>query len=341
MSTKLGPHIIKPSDSALRWAKRAPIVKCLDDTKGLWEAPGGSIRIFRKFFPNQDIAVHGSVVVQQVLGALGNAPATHIELYNECAQRLGQGLERHVEMTREAVQYLREVRPDLTIVGFSFSTGNPEPEDWWYLQKHGFGEVSLISLHQYWGNEGFSVWNACRHRMVHGWLDGDHPPMIITECGRDRVEGGKGGWKLDGIPEEQYLAELRAYDQQIKDDLYILGATPFTSGPTPDWGNFSMDEISARMEGGEPPVAWTPQEAMDRISQELTGQGWNEGTALAKAFVDYPGVFGVSLTTEISSPDWPFVLMIGSKLGAAYRKSDGKVLTFEVTPNGIANIPLV
>ena len=88
-------------------------------------------------------------------------------------------------------------------------------------------------------------------------------------------------------------------------------------------------------------MAWTPQEAMDRISQELTGQGWNEGTALAKAFVDYPGVFGVSLTTEISSPDWPFVLMIGSKLGAAYRKSDGKVLTFEVTPNGIANIPLV
>jgi GH25 family lysozyme M1 (1,4-beta-N-acetylmuramidase) len=180
-------------------------------------------------------------------------------LFNETAMRLGQGLERHVEMTREAIDYVRSWRPDLTVVAFSFSTGQPEQADWDYLWAHDYGGAHVIGLHEYWGAQGFTSWNALRHRTVHFWANWDHPPFLITECGRDRVEGGKGGWRADGLSEDAYLAELLAYEQELLKDPYMLAATPFTGGPTPDWQNFTTDPISGRLAAVATPLPPPPE----------------------------------------------------------------------------------
>jgi len=244
---KLGPHCIRATGDAIDWARHAGITKALDDTTALRQGSQASVRIFRKYFATQDINRGGAPVTAEVLLALGDAPATHVELFNETAQRLGGGLERYVAFTREAVDFLHAVRPDLTLVAYCFSTGNPDRDDWEYLHAHGFGGANVIGLHSYWGNGGFTPWHGLRHRTVHAWLAGEHPPFILSEVGRDRVEGGKGGYVADGVSEDAYLAELVAFDAELMRDPYVIGATVFTAGPTPDWNAFTTDPLSGRL----------------------------------------------------------------------------------------------
>lgn len=187
MPSKLGPHAIRPTPEAVDWARVAPVVKAIDDTTALRQATRATIRLFRHYFPLQDIERPGADVAAEVLRGLGDAPATHVELFNETAQRLGQGLERHVEMTREAIAYVAQHRPDLTVVAFCFSTGNPEREDWEYLRARRYGNARVIGLHQYFSKNGFTLYNGLRHRLVHEWTEGDHPPFIVNECGIDDV----------------------------------------------------------------------------------------------------------------------------------------------------------
>jgi len=262
---KLGPHAILTTDASLRWARRAPIVKAVDRLKSLEEANPKAMLVYRKYWHNQaDVLRRGgawaAAIVCSEVSSLPDSvkDRLYLEGMNETSQRLGQGLEEYVVWQQDFSDYCHH--QGYRVVGFSFSTGNPEPEDWRHIQEHDFGGCDYLGLHQYWGAEGFSIWNALRHRMVHGWLDGAHPPMIITECGRDKIEGNEGGYlaSYPGVEDEEkerrFLAELLAYDRQIADDPYILGATPFTSGPTPDWEAFNMDKISDRIEGGDLPM---------------------------------------------------------------------------------------
>jgi hypothetical protein len=107
----------------------------------------------------------------------------------------------------------------------------------------------------YWGNLGFTLDHALRYRQF--WKPGQKPVMIL-ECGRDKIEGGLGGWILDKISPAQYVGELTGYNAEIGKDSYVLGATPFCAGPTIDWVNYSTDTISALLPGGTP-VATTFQ----------------------------------------------------------------------------------
>jgi hypothetical protein len=74
--------------------------------------------------------------------------------------------------------------------------------------------------------------------------------VLILECGRDAVEGGKGGWQKDGLSPQAYASELVAYDAELAKNSYVLGATPFTSGPTFHWTAFDMDPISPLLPTG-------------------------------------------------------------------------------------------
>lgn len=72
------------------------------------------------------------------------------------------------------------------------------------------------------------------------------------------AEGGVKGWKLSGLTDAQYISLLLAYDAEIRKDPYVLGATVFTAGPTPDWNQFATDSISARIPtGGTMPTTFT------------------------------------------------------------------------------------
>jgi len=287
--SKLGPHAIHPTADVLTWARVAPVVKALDDTMALRQSQHATVRVYRRYFAQQDVNRHGADVAADVLHALGDAPATHIELFNETAQRVGEGLERHVQMTREAVDYLARVRPNLTLVAFCFSTGQPEEADWRYLREHGYGGAKVIGLHEYWGTQGFTPWHALRHRTAHQWTQGDHPPFLVTECGRDRVEGGKGGWKADGLAPAAYLRELFSYETALLADPYVIAATPFTGGPSPDWANFDTDPISDRLAAASTPLPEVPM-ATTRGIDVSNHQGVVDWTKVAASGVQFAGM---------------------------------------------------
>ena len=65
-------------------------------------------------------------------------------------------------------------------------------------------------------------------------------------------EGGTRGWKLSGITADEYIWLLKAYDAELRKDSYVLGATPFTSGPTLDWVNYNMDGLEQYLIEEEP-----------------------------------------------------------------------------------------
>jgi len=248
---KLGPHIQLQSSPSYEWARVAPIVKQMDGTNFLQAAPAGAVTIFRKYYQTQDIFRPGGDMANEIMAALGGFRPTYVELYNEPDHTWGTQLDRLINFTAEATAALHGY--GLLVAGFSFSTGNPEDGDWLYIQANGFAGVDALAVHEYWGNQGFTEWNALRHRRIHNILGGNHPPFVITECGRDAVEGGAPGWIASGVSAEQYLGELAQYDQKLSEDSYVIGGTVFTCAPSPTWANFDMDQLVPAIIGTEPP----------------------------------------------------------------------------------------
>lgn len=284
----IGPHIIRPTEPALAWARVAQIVKALDDPSPLTVARPDALRVFRAYFPDQDLSrLSPEAAVGVILQRLGGYrhPLLYVELLNECYQRLSEGLADYTAWTQRAAALLHA--QGLRVAGFSFSTGNPEVEDWAYLRSQGFAGVDAVALHCYWGAQGFTPWHALRYRRL--WQPGD-PPLIISECGRDAVEGGKGGWLRDGIGPEQYVGELLAYARELQKDACVLGATVFTAGPTPDWEAFDTDRITDRLLQVAWPVrATTP--APQPVTQEgqtmpRVGEGFQKATALVGRWLE-------------------------------------------------------
>lgn len=318
---KIGPHVIFGTDRALAWVSGAPIVKAIDDRGVIVKAAAGGtpIRIFRHYFPTQDLSRDGADVAREVLQALGDAPATHIELFNETAQRLSEGLKEHVRLTSQAQVFLASQRPDLTLVGFSFSTGQPQDDDWLYLKEAGFGGAPVIGIHEYWG-PGLDG-NETRHKQVHTLLDGTHPPFLITECGRDIAGDVRLGWKTQGLTPLRYAGELARFAADIEPLNYVLGATMYTAGANYDatpreWDSFDCDpldvpgllqEFASQAQAGGELMADVPEEAklaMDEVRKlgldagkvYKASNGWPKGTQLVFAdggiFVIVPGVPG-------------------------------------------------
>lgn len=272
MPTKLGPHIIIPTPSAIHWALRAPIVlqafgaeilklvaltrlEAKTACRPVWKLPRDGVEAARQ--------------ISSLYGQWGFWPEYTI-LWNEFDEwGRGEGVGR-LAQTRIAVALLHAA--GCKYVGDNVaSTGTLENYEWEIAKREGYGNADFLGIHEYWGNEGFTTWHALRYRRAHDIL-GVHPPFLISECGRDAVEGGERGWRASGVSAEQYLAELRAYDTEIRKDAYVIGATPFTAGPTQDWANFDMDEISQQLEEEAPPM---PTE--DRIEAQLKNMWRRQG----------------------------------------------------------------
>jgi len=76
------------------------------------------------------------------------------------------------------------------------------------------------------------------------------PKIFITETGIDGgviPGGGRKGWKTYANGREDYFDQLLWYNEKLKHDSYVVAATPFTSGPYPDWVDFNFDEGLVKM----------------------------------------------------------------------------------------------
>jgi len=258
MFSKIGPHVLSNTAPALAWASQAPVVKQFERADALRAAPANALKVCRPIWHlRTDSGVEAARDIIRLYDSWGYRPPI-TEFWNEgdeIGQHLGSGLERRVELTAEAVGVFHA--NNLQVAGFSFSVANGSEADWHYIRDHGFAGADYIALHEYWGNHGFTLDCALRHRRVHEWLGGVHPPIIITECGRDWIpEEGTfvGGWIAQGISAEQYLQELIAYDYALLQDSYVRGGTPFTAGAAgdPQWKYFDVDTLVPAILGAGP-----------------------------------------------------------------------------------------
>lgn len=247
---KVGPHCQTHSDPAKLWASVAPIVLQMDATDYLSAVGAGVTTVFRKYFPSADPIAAGmsaSTIYQQIMSELGGFRPSYVQLLNENNQSQSNNLAAWADIVAQIVPMFHGV--GIKVAGFCFSTGNPFQTDVDYLVTRAWCGVDAIIMHEYWGSEGFTSDNALRHRLLHQWANGSHPPIILGECGRANIEpvGGAGsgdvGWQDWGISATEYANELHQYDALISQDAYVLGATVFTAAPSSQWASFSTDGI--------------------------------------------------------------------------------------------------
>lgn len=266
MTTKLGPHVQQhTTGDALAWAARGPIAKQMNGTGLLAAAHPNAIQIYRRFFDNQEIPEDDAALdarAREVADAIlaGLAGYRHPNLYAEVFNEVpGSMWRRYARLLVRVVAILHAA--GVKVAGPCWATGDYEAEAWEGFRALSWCGLDLIAVHAYWSTAGFTVWNALRWRLF--WKPGD-PPLVVTECGRDRVRDGNPnvdegwlprkdgdafGYVAQGVSEDAFLAELEAYDAEIGKDAHVWGATPFTCGPTDDWKakGFDVDPLARRL----------------------------------------------------------------------------------------------
>ena len=294
---KLGPHHILRGDDS--WARVAPVLKAVGDPGILTVAREDAVRIFRRVWDEaqQDEILRRldhDRVHREILDALGGYrhPRLYVEALNEVPKSWrGQ----YIELLALVVPRLHEA--GLKVAGPSWATGDYETEDWDAFRAVGWCDLDLIALHAYWSTRGQTRWNASRWGTY--WSKGD-PPVVVTECGRDRVRDGDAhvneGWlPLDNsgkygyaagsqqVTADAFIEELAVYDRVLEVMPEVVGATPFTCGPTRDWADkgFDMDPLVPRLAarfGGAAAVVpdVKPAKGVDVSEDFVVGQGFRK-----------------------------------------------------------------
>jgi hypothetical protein len=130
-----------------------------------------------------------------------------------------------------------------SIVG-NFSVGTPDLPTWNVYQPmlDALGPGDYVGLHEYWGSGAdiLNPWFCGRWTLV-PQLRGKK--IVVTECGRDAVNGGPGGWKR-GVDDSTYISEIARYAQVLDGRL----ACVFTGGDARHgWGAFDVNDIWERV----------------------------------------------------------------------------------------------
>ena len=246
-----GPHVIRTTTPAMLWSASAPIVKVLDDLAPLQAAREDAIRVFRHYFEQQDWGRSAEEITGEIVDSLGGYrhPKLLVEVvFNEV---------RHVSWPKLAEVVAILGADGVRCCGPCWATGDYDAEDWWEARRHHWGGLAVIAIHCYWAADaGLTRWNALR--FAEYWHPSD-PPIIISECGRDRVRDGNpaindgwtgGGWRDAGISADQYLSEIEEYDRRLSELPYVLGAIVYTCGAYPDSPSqtpYDVDEIAERI----------------------------------------------------------------------------------------------
>jgi N-acetyl-anhydromuramyl-L-alanine amidase AmpD len=130
----------------------------------------------------------------------------------------------------------------------NFSVGCPDLPLWtrWYapLVEAVRDGWHVLGLHEYWIDTGdiSNTWHCARWSMVPALAD---VPIVVTECGRDVVEGrGQPGWQRT-CDRTQYLVDLELYASVLDRYHNVLGATVFTVGQLadPQWRAFDAAPV--------------------------------------------------------------------------------------------------
>lgn len=317
---KLWPHVNAFQAGVREAATGAAGIKVLDHSDPTWlrsRRNAGAFTLGRVYVPFGYLTESTvDAYADQVLDMWTMDAYSAVEFANE--ERQGSRAEI-ASLAALTVRFCRRVRPHgVRVVGGNFSMGNPNDLSWWDAFRPALDELDYLGLHEYSRPtmQTDASWHCLRYRRVHDYLRGDHPPVVITECGLDwGGDGARDGWRARGVSAEDYAAQLRWYDQELQRDPYVLGAAVYCLGQFGDWWSFDLR--------GEPALyVWkgdgvTIEERLKvledrtktlgdqneaiRVALSLILQGrWNGEMPHADAFVK-------SLTTNPEKNDWSAV----------------------------------
>lgn len=246
---KVGPHGQRSSPQFQNWARKARIAKALD-IGALAAAKADNPTLFTIYRYPLDDSEKDTCSPERLASLTLNKIAESgfkpdcIEYKNEWRCYQWDDAKRHIDELEAYCQVAHAYGQK--VCGGNWSFGTPEQEDVRYWASRNFGGCDYLGLHAY-SNRFVGVpneWYMLRHRLIHEWTGGKHPPIIVTECGIDNLDGAGDGWIKQGTSPEQYVAFLQEYNREICNDAYVLGAVVFASGTWPDMAGFEMDGIS-------------------------------------------------------------------------------------------------
>ena len=141
----------------------------------------------------------------------------------------------------ERMRLLHEL--GLNAVVGNFSIGTPALSAWAVYRPmlQAMREGDLLGLHEYWVDTSDidNRWHCGRWRLSRE-LEG--VPIVVTECGRDRVENkGAAGWMRTCGPDE-FVGDLHKYNALLEQS-HIYGAAVFTVGGTDEWRPFNVTPV--------------------------------------------------------------------------------------------------
>jgi len=186
----------------------------------------------------------------------------------------------------------------------------------------------LVGLHEYWSDHAdiANRWHCARWTLCRPFLT--NRPIVITECGRDVVEGkGYAGWQRSASPAE-FLHDLSEYNKLLESFPNVLGACVFQVGSIDrKWQTYDVSsiwpQVIAQYQGGAPmppPVPQTitltpPITGAPRVSQRFAE---NPPMYTPYGLAGHPGLdYAVPTGTVIRAP-LAGTCYIGSETYTAY-----------------------
>ena len=297
ISTKIGLHIIGGASVPLG---RPAVVKLVDVSSGY------VAQVRQQAGPDTLIVVRWTQAEQHLSEPLESARGWCYHRGDQIVQMMDYGpiaFEGYNEVAdQQAAEYCRfEVeRIEIlhswgasAVVG-NFSVGTPHESKWPLYQPmlDAMGPGDYLGLHEYWtdAQDILNPWHVCRFALpdVAPYLKGI--PIIITECGRDRIEDhgmpesrwGYPGWKAGpNLMASQYMAELRQVGAKYAAYPNVAGACVFAVGNDPRWANYDVREIWPYViqqydaepvePEPEPTGAWAVK---SQLEDEFDGERW-------------------------------------------------------------------
>lgn len=163
---------------------------------------------------------------------------------NECP---GEILDWYVPFSLELIQLMHAD-------GIRCVAGNPAVGQWSVEEWPKFKPVldvlnpdDFLGVHEYWVDlpDIWNPWHAGRWRIPEIAAVLGDVRIVVTECGRDQVEGrGRPGWR-NTCNAEDYVWDLEEYDILLRESPNVVGATVFTMDP--NWSDFDVFDIWSRV----------------------------------------------------------------------------------------------
>lgn len=125
------------------------------------------------------------------------------------------------------------------------SVGTPDLPVWTVYRPMllAMGANDVIGLHEYWSDRADleNVWHVRRFTLPAVAANIGDRKIVVSECGRDEVEGrGRPGWQLTCSADE-YLGDLRRLGELYDGCANVIGATVYQTGSAdPQWGPFNV-----------------------------------------------------------------------------------------------------